>query len=316
MGDGGTGSSATHDDDTHAFLAVSGIANGSDPDGFGDRQSARHQRAQSPSAMRRHACARMQLFWGRHSWLPEPQPSESFPRSGSIRIRRSSTERRPRRKALPPRKLLTVTGLYPTTTAITATGNPSGYGLTATVVGFRESIRRCWQARCLFRTRAPTTSFWEPPLGAPTFAESLIPAPGSPIQTGNSPAIAGVGDFNEDGIPDLAIENAGDNTISILLGKGDGTFLAAAAIPAIGTPPCETISLQSNCAIVVGDFNDDGHADLAVTSGNDNTVVILQGNGQGTFTPFSGSPDHRGQFPGSCKNRRFQQRRNSGSGSR
>ena len=33
-------------------------------------------------------------------------------------------------------QLLTVTGLYPTTTAIAATGNPSGYGLTATVVGY------------------------------------------------------------------------------------------------------------------------------------------------------------------------------------
>src|SRR6202035_4806104 len=31
---------------------------------------------------------------------------------------------------------LTVTGLYPTTTAIAATGNPSGYDLTATVVGY------------------------------------------------------------------------------------------------------------------------------------------------------------------------------------
>ena len=34
---------------------------------------------------------------------------------------------------------LTVTGLYPTTTSIAATGNPSGYDLTATVVGFGES---------------------------------------------------------------------------------------------------------------------------------------------------------------------------------
>jgi hypothetical protein len=31
---------------------------------------------------------------------------------------------------------LTVTGLYPTTTAIAATGNPSGYDPRATVLGF------------------------------------------------------------------------------------------------------------------------------------------------------------------------------------
>ena len=123
------------------------------------------------------------------------------------------------------------------------------------------------------------------------------------MQTGDSPAIAGVGDFNEDGIPDLAIENAGDDTISILLGKGDGTFLAAASIPAIGTYPCESISLQSNCAIVVGDFNDDGHADLALTSGNDGTVagtvVILEGNGKGSFT--RGIPISVGYFPQALK---------------
>ena len=35
-----------------------------------------------------------------------------------------------------PSQTLTVTGLYPTTTAIAATGNPSGYDLMATVVGF------------------------------------------------------------------------------------------------------------------------------------------------------------------------------------
>src|ERR1700678_3976051 len=196
---------------------------------------------------------------------------------------------------------LTVTGLYPTTTTITDTGNPSGYGLTATVLALGSNSPLLTGTVSFQDTSAGNYVLGTATLGTPTFSESFIPAQTPPMQTGNSPAIAGVGDFNEDGIPDLAIENAGDDTVSILLGKGDGTFLAAAAIPAIGTPPCETISLQSNCAIVVGDFNDDGHADLALTSGNDNTVVIFKGNGQGSFTPFSGSPIAVGNFPEALK---------------
>ena len=38
-----------------------------------------------------------------------------------------------------------------------------------------------------------------------------------------------VGDFNGDGKPDLATANAGGNTVSILQGNGDGTFVARLA---------------------------------------------------------------------------------------
>jgi hypothetical protein len=196
---------------------------------------------------------------------------------------------------------LTVTGLYPTTTALAATGNPSGYALTATVVGFASQPPVLAGNVTFQDTTDNNLLLGTVPLGTPVFNQALTPAPGSPVQTGSSPSIVGVGDFNEDGIPDLAIENAGDNTISILLGKGDGTFTAATPIPSIGTPPCEIISLQSNCAIVVGDFNDDGHADLALTSDLNNTVVVLKGNGQGGFTPFPGSPITVGVFPQALK---------------
>src|SRR5207248_1325674 len=78
-----------------------------------------------------------------------------------------------------------------------------------------------------------------------------------------------------DGIPDLAVANKGSATVSILLGNGDGTFQAAQSYDA-GTSP------QS---LVVGDFNGDGHADLAVA--NDiigaGTVSVLLGNGDGTL---------------------------------
>jgi len=57
-----------------------------------------------------------------------------------------------------------------------------------------------------------------------------------------------VGDFNGDGIPDLAISNESSSTVSILLGKGDGTFQSQVSY-ATGAYPY---------SVAVGDFNGDG----------------------------------------------------------
>src|SRR5262249_30897533 len=93
---------------------------------------------------------------------------------------------------------------------------------------------------------------------------------------GFGPQAVAVGDFNNDGVADLAVADASAGTVSILLGKGDGTFQAAQgyASGASGDQP------QS---IAVGDFNGDGAADLAVTNLLSSTVSVLLGNGNGTF---------------------------------
>ena len=44
------------------------------------------------------------------------------------------------------------------------------------------------------------------------------------FSTGAGPNDAIVADINRDGKPDLLIANQDDNTVSILLGNGDGTF--------------------------------------------------------------------------------------------
>jgi YD repeat-containing protein len=94
------------------------------------------------------------------------------------------------------------------------------------------------------------------------------------LSTGNQPSITATGDFNGDGIPDLAIVNAGDQTISILLGNGDGTFRPA---------PNSPISVSGTVtALVVGDFNGDGEPDLAIDAAS---LQILLGKGDGTFGP-------------------------------
>jgi hypothetical protein len=93
---------------------------------------------------------------------------------------------------------------------------------------------------------------------------------------GRAPYFIAVGDFNSDGKLDLATANEDGDTISVLLGNGDGTFQAHVDY-AIG---------QDSRGITTGDFNGDGRLDLAVAT-NDNSVAILLGNGDGTFQPPS-----------------------------
>lgn len=101
-------------------------------------------------------------------------------------------------------------------------------------------------------------------------------AVGNSYPTGNNDIAIAAGDFNGDGVPDLAIANHYDDTVTILLGNGDGTFTAATGSPvATGSGPF---------AIVAGDFNNDGNLDLATADYSVDTVTVFLGNGNGTFT--------------------------------
>ncbi len=98
-----------------------------------------------------------------------------------------------------------------------------------------------------------------------------------------------VGDFNGDGIPDLAVPNYFGDAVNIWLGKGDGTFTLAST-SSTGALPIE---------VEVDDFNGDGIADLVVGNFGDNTLTVLLGKGDGTFTLHS-SPAI-GIYPGSVR---------------
>jgi hypothetical protein len=99
--------------------------------------------------------------------------------------------------------------------------------------------------------------------------------PPADTAVGANPQAVAVGDFNGDGIPDLAVANTGDNTITILLGQGDGTFINAGTLATDAAP----------VSIAVADLNGDGLLDLVVANRDGGTLTIFLGNGDGTFQP-------------------------------
>jgi hypothetical protein len=141
------------------------------------------------------------------------------------------------------------------------------------------------------------------------------------ISTGPYPSGIVSGDFNNDGIPDLAVVGSHSGSVSVALGQGDGTFgrvltsfaTYASSIIAAGNFDGQNLDVVVNDAagpdglvmlgagtgyfpsstpiyvnrgttgfFAVGDFNGDHNEDLAMTNGT-RTVYIYLGNGDGTF---------------------------------
>ena len=112
---------------------------------------------------------------------------------------------------------------------------------------------------------------------------------GSPVRAGNVPRFIAVGDFDQNGAPDLAVANYGSAGVTILLGDRTGKFNEAAGSPLnVGTNPF---------SVAVGDFNLNGKPDLAVANYGSNNVTILLGHGRGVFTQPAGSPVAAGNGP-------------------
>jgi hypothetical protein len=138
----------------------------------------------------------------------------------------------------------------------------------------------------LFRTGNPNLLQGMP--GACT-ALSFTPPDGSRVGVGSFPGCVGIGDFNSDGKPDLAVGRQIPNNLIILLSNELG-----------GLTPGGTVGVgASPVSIVVSDFNDDDHLDLATVNYNSANVSILLGNGSGGFTQPAGSPIGVGPFPDS-----------------
>jgi hypothetical protein len=83
-----------------------------------------------------------------------------------------------------------------------------------------------------------------------------------------------VGDFNNDGNSDLVAANRYTDNVSLLSGKGDGTFGAATYL---------SVGSEEPYTVAVADFNGDGNSDVPTANQASNNVSILPGNGNGTF---------------------------------
>jgi hypothetical protein len=100
--------------------------------------------------------------------------------------------------------------------------------------------------------------------------------PSSPLSVGKSPVAIASGSLSGSTGPALAVVNQDDNTLSVFLGNGDGTFIAASQSPlATGTTPT---------GVAIADFLQQSDGGIAVSNIGSGTVTIFVDLGSGIFT--------------------------------
>jgi hypothetical protein len=124
-----------------------------------------------------------------------------------------------------------------------------------------------------------------------------------------TPQAVAIADLNNDGPLDLAVANADSDDVSILWGRGDGTFLQYCS-----NQPTQTCRTDNDCqgatcnppgiivptgigpmAIATGDFDKDGKLDIVTADNIGNTVTVLLNQGGMAFA--DGMPTDTGNSP-------------------
>lgn len=116
------------------------------------------------------------------------------------------------------------------------------------------------------------------PCPGPGFTSGFTNAADVPVASG--PRSVAIGDFNGDGMPDLATADASVApsvaNVSIRLGNGSGGFTSPS------TPQISAGAFP--VAVAIADLNGDGKQDLVAVNQDSNNVSIRLGNGAGGFT--------------------------------
>jgi hypothetical protein len=86
-----------------------------------------------------------------------------------------------------------------------------------------------------------------------------------------------IGDLNGDAIPDVIATNPQTSSISVFLGRSDGTLEPAHNIS------CGTAGYTQPYSVAIGDFDGDGKNDAAIADNTSGSMFIELGNGDGTF---------------------------------
>lgn len=102
-------------------------------------------------------------------------------------------------------------------------------------------------------------------------------------KVGKNPTTITTGDFNHDTFTDLITTNISSNTLSILLGNGDGSFREQTQIKVCQEPR----------TLAMADFNHDTHSDIVLACSGGDEIAFLMGRGNGKFEEGQHYPVHR-----------------------
>jgi hypothetical protein len=97
------------------------------------------------------------------------------------------------------------------------------------------------------------------------------------ISDDSLPHSVAVGDFNNDGLPDIVVPNSGTNNIGVFLRQSNATFTDQMIY--------STGSDSVPYAVAVADFNNDQRMDIGVANFGTHNIGIFLGTGNGAFRP-------------------------------